>query len=59
MSKERPIYEIRLTKVKKDTGTPGRPFFTNVAEYKHYYLFGVLIKKVTITGDVPVPEDKK
>jgi hypothetical protein len=58
-SKEHPIYEVELVKDMKDTGQPGKPFFAKVSETKHIRLFGILIKKVTTTGNFPDPDDRK
>jgi len=56
--KERPIYEVEIEKVLKDTGAPNKPFYAKVAEYKRYRLFGILLKKVSVKGDFPDPEDR-
>jgi len=59
MPSKRAIYSVRLEKVMQNTGTRERPFYAKVEEHKYYRLFGILIKKVSITGNFPDPEDKK
>jgi hypothetical protein len=59
-SKKRAIYSVEFVKVMKNTAGAGKsPFYAKVEEYKYYRLFGILIKKVTITGEFPDPDDKR
>lgn len=57
--KERPIYSVVIEKVLKDTGSPGKPFYAKTTEHTRIRLFGLLIKKVSIIGNFPDPEEKK
>lgn len=45
--------------MKNTAGAGKSPFYAKVEEYKYYRLFGILIKKVTITGEFPDPDDKR
>ena len=54
---EHPIYRVELTKEMKNTGSSEKPFYAKIAEHTRVYLFGILIKKVSSTGDFP--ENKK
>jgi hypothetical protein len=58
MGKEHPVFEVHIEKVLKDTGSPGKPFYSKVAEYKRFKIFGILISKVSITGEFPDPDEK-
>ena len=52
--REHPILEVVLTKEMKDTSkNPDKPFYAKVAEYKKVYLFGILLKRISSTGDFP------
>lgn len=58
-SNKRAIYSVEFVKVMKNTAAAGKnPFYAKVEEYKYYRLFGILIKKVKITGEFPDPDDK-
>ena len=60
MSGKKAIYSVELVKVMKNTAGSGKnPFYAKVEEYKYYRLFGILIKKVSITGEFPDPEEKR
>jgi hypothetical protein len=56
--KERPILGVTVEKILHDTGTNGRSFFAKVSEIKRVRLFGVLLFKISITGNFPDPKDK-
>ena len=56
--KDRPIFEVYITKELKDTGQPGRPFYAKVGEYKKYKFLGLLIAKISTIGNFPDPEVK-
>lgn len=56
--KERPIFSIVTEKVLKNTGTSGKPFYAKVAEHTRTRIFGILIKKVSVVGEFPDPDEK-
>lgn len=57
-TKERPIFEVRIEKTLKNTGSDNRPFFAKESEFKRYYLFGILLVKIKISGDFPDGDSK-
>ena len=58
-NKERPILSVTVGKKLQDTGTNGRSFFAKVSEIKRVYLFGILVFKISITGNFPDPKEKQ
>ena len=59
MGKEFPILSVATERVLKDTGTPGRAFYTKVLETMRIRFLGILIFKTTNSGSFPETENKK
>jgi len=59
MSKDFPVIRVSTERELKDTGQPGRPFFTKAQVIIRVWFFGVLIFKHTNTGNFPEPETKR
>jgi hypothetical protein len=53
MGKERPILKVTDQKIRKNTGTVERPFWTSTDNTRWVRLFGLLIFKHISTGDFP------
>jgi hypothetical protein len=58
-TKDRPILSVTVEKTLKDTGTSGRPFYSKIGETKKIRVFGVLVYKLSITGNFPEPIEKE
>ncbi len=53
MSKERPILDVDIEKVRVNTGSKDKPFYAVESETKRVRLFGILIKKHKDHGNFP------
>ena len=57
--KNYPIVGVVIEKILQDTGSSGRPFYSKVSEIKKVRLFGVLIYRISTTGNFPEQDSKK
>lgn len=58
MSKERPILDVDVEKVRVNTGSREKPFYATESETKRVRLFGILLKKHRDHGNFPDPVEK-
>ena len=58
MAKDFPVIGVVVDKTLKDTGQPGRPFYSKISEIKRVRLFGLLIYKHSALGNFPEPDKK-
>lgn len=55
MSKEHPIRDVDIEKVRVNTGTKDRPFYAILSETKRVRLFGILLNRRKDHGNFPDP----